>query len=233
MSEGIRVEGVCKSYKIGNRTLPVLRNLGFQVSPGEMLAITGPSGIGKTTLLHIIGTLDTPDSGEVFYGEIPQSSMRGKILAGFRDARIGFVFQFFQLLPEFSALENVMMPLMIGDGDKREARERAQTVLDEVGLQERLAHFPSQLSGGEQQRAAIARAIVTEPSFLLADEPTGNLDMKTGGRVFELMRKLQQERGLTSIIVTHNMQIAQQCDRVLALQELTQAAPNQEPPTAV
>jgi lipoprotein-releasing system ATP-binding protein len=220
MSEMLRVEGVYKSFHKGGRELRILRNLSFSVGAGEMVAVTGPSGVGKTTLLHLIGTLDLPDAGNVYYGDTALGAMRGRALAAFRNRHIGFVFQFFQLLPEFTALENVMMPLMIARRDWNEARARARSVLVEVGLGERLDHYPSQLSGGEQQRAAIARALVSEPHLLLADEPTGNLDLKTGSRVFNLMRKLQQQRGLTSIIVTHNMQIAGQCDRVLALQDI-------------
>jgi lipoprotein-releasing system ATP-binding protein len=219
--ETLRVEGVSKSFTIGSRTLHILRGVSFEVRSGELVAITGPSGIGKTTLLHIIGTLDEPDSGEIHYGATARSGLSGAQLAAFRNAHIGFVFQFFQLLPEFTALENVMMPLLIAEPDRSRARARASAVLGEVGLSERRDHYPSQLSGGEQQRAAIARALVREPRLLLADEPTGNLDIGTGKRVFDLFRRLQRERGLTSLIVTHNLEIASLCDRILDLKTLT------------
>ena len=220
MSEALRVEGICKAFRVGGRTLEILRGVSFEVRPSEMVAFTGPSGVGKTTLLHLIGTLDRPDAGEIYYGDVAQSSLRGSKLAAFRNVGIGFVFQFFQLLPEFTALENVMMPLLIAASGASRARRRAREVLEEVGLGGRLSHFPNQLSGGEQQRAAIARALVGGPRLLLADEPTGNLDKATGARVFALLRGLQRQRGLTSIIVTHNMEIASQCDRVLSLEEL-------------
>jgi lipoprotein-releasing system ATP-binding protein len=221
LGERLKVEGICKSFSIGSRTLRILHNVAFEVQPGELVAVTGPSGIGKTTLLHIIGTLDEPDSGEIFYGEVARTALRGVALAAFRNAHIGFVFQFFQLLPEFTALENVMMPLLIAEPSRSAAAHRALEVLQEVGLGDRYSHYPSQLSGGEQQRAAIARALVRRPRLLLADEPTGNLDINTGRRVFELFRKLQSERGLTSLIVTHNLEIASLCDRVLDLKALT------------
>lgn len=217
MSEPLLVKGLCKSYKLGSRRLEVLKDVSFEVQPGELVAVTGPSGIGKTTLLHLIGTLDHPDSGEILYGGKAQSSMDAGELAAFRNSTIGFVFQFFQLLPEFSTLENVMMPALIAGAPRAEARTLAQRVLTAVNLQERWHHFPNQLSGGEQQRAAIARALVRSPRLLLADEPTGNLDVKTGMRVFSLFRELQQSMGLTSIIVSHNLEIAGKCDRVLDL----------------
>ena len=215
MSKALRAEGICKAYRVGGRTLEILRDVSFEVRPSEMVAFTGPSGVGKTTLLHLIGTLDRPDAGEIYYGDVAQSSLRGSKLAAFRNVGIGFVFQFFQLLPEFTALENVMMPLLIAASGASRARRRAREVLGGW-----LSHFPNLLSGGELLRAAIARALVGGPRLLLADEPTGNLDKATGARVFALLRGLQRQRGLTSIIVTHNMEIASQCDRVLSLEEL-------------
>jgi len=220
MSSGVRVSSVSKAYRAGGRELRILRDVSFSVEPGRMVAVTGPSGIGKTTLLHLLGTLDRPDSGQIHYGRTAQSDMRGATLAAFRNRHIGFVFQFFQLLPEFNAVEKVMMPLLISGCAPREAERRARQILAEVGLGERLSHYPNQLSGGEQQRAAIARALVVEPELLLADEPTGNLDVGTGARVFTLLRQLQQKRSLTSIIVTHNIEIASRCDSVLSLGEL-------------
>ena len=221
---GLRVEALAKSFRLGSRVLRILRGISFEVAPGELVAVTGPSGVGKTTLLHIVGTLDEPDSGEVHYGGVRLSSMRGPALAEFRNAEIGFVFQFFQLLPEFTALENVMMPLLIAGPGRKAAESRASELLEEVGLSQRRNHYPNQLSGGEQQRAAIARALVRGPKLLLADEPTGNLDVATGARVFDLFRRLQRERGLTSLIVTHNLEIARRCDRVLDLTELSPGA---------
>ncbi len=221
-SDLLRIERISKSFSIGDRTLRILRGVSFEISPGELVAVTGPSGVGKTTLLHIIGTLDVPDTGEIRYGDVARSELKGAALSAFRNAHIGFVFQFFQLLPEFTALENVMMPLLIAGPDRAAAERRAAEVLEEVGLEQRRNHFPSQLSGGEQQRAAIARALVASPRLLLADEPTGNLDVNTGRRVFDLFRKLQKERGLTSLIVTHNLEIAGRCDRVLDLGALSQ-----------
>lgn len=220
MSSFLQVKGIHKSFTLGRKRLDILRNVSFEVDKGEMVAITGQSGTGKTTLLHILGTIDRPDEGDVCIEDSSTFLMNSAEIERFRNAEIGFVFQFFQLLPEFTALENVMMPLLIAGESRKGAQDEARQVLDEVGLSERVHHFPSQLSGGEQQRAALARALVREPRLLLADEPTGNLDVETGRRVFSLLRTLQQNRGLTSIIVTHNLEIAQQCDRVLQLETL-------------
>lgn len=220
MSDFLQVDGVHKRFRLGTKELHILRGVSFSVSEGEMVAITGHSGSGKTTLLHILGALDKPDEGEVRYGDRSLASLQNGEMDRFRNAEIGFVFQFFQLLPEFSALENAMMPLLIAGQGGPKAKQRAEEVLSEVGLGERLQHYPNQLSGGEQQRAAIARALVRRPKLLLADEPTGNLDVATGERVFTVLRELQRQRGLASVIVTHNPAIAEQCDRVLALEEL-------------
>jgi lipoprotein-releasing system ATP-binding protein len=220
MSEFLQVRDISKRFTMGAKTLSILRGVSFDVARGEMVAVVGHSGCGKTTLLHILGTLDTPDEGAVYYGGRSLAELNGRGLEQFRNAEIGFVFQFFQLLPEFTALENVIMPLLIGGTRGAEARRIAEEVLGEVGLRERLQHYPSQLSGGEQQRAAIARALARSPNLLLADEPTGNLDVATGRSVFALLRDLQRKRSLSAVIVTHNPEIAAQCDRVLELEQL-------------
>jgi lipoprotein-releasing system ATP-binding protein len=209
-----------KSFTLGPKTIDVLKDVSLDVQEGEMLAIVGRSGTGKTTLLHVLGTLELADSGQIFYEGNDVSARSGAELDAFRNRNIGFLFQFFQLLPEFTALENVMMPLMILGRSKREARERAEAMLAEVGLDHRFDHHPNQLSGGEQQRAAFARSLVNEPKVLLADEPTGNLDLETGNRVFNLLCDLQDRRKLTTIIVTHNQEIAGHCDRVVEMEQL-------------
>jgi lipoprotein-releasing system ATP-binding protein len=197
----------------------VFRDLDLAVARGEMVAVTGASGAGKSTLLHLLGGLDPPTSGSIKIGEFDITKNAELDLARFRNRHVGFVFQFHHLLPEFSAIENVMMPLLIGGVEKREARSRAQALLFRVGLGARMEHRPGELSGGEQQRVALARALVRGPELLLADEPTGNLDERTGREVHLLIRQLQREDGLTAIIVTHNDRIAENCDRILRLQE--------------
>ena len=209
------LEGQQLSKTYRNAEVPVLvfNGLDLAVGKGEMLAIVGPSGIGKSTLLHLLGGLDRPDSGRVRVGDEVLTSMNGDALARFRNRNVGFVFQFHHLLPEFTALENVAMPGWIGKMSRDEALGRAAALLSELGLTERSKHFPNQLSGGEQQRVAIARALLTDPVLFLADEPTGNLDLETSERVFELMRQCHAKRGLTSVIVTHNPELAARCDR--------------------
>jgi lipoprotein-releasing system ATP-binding protein len=209
------LEGQQLSKTYRNAEVPVLvfSELDLAVGKGEMLAIVGPSGIGKSTLLHLLGGLDRPDSGRVRVGDEVLTSMNGDALARFRNRNVGFVFQFHHLLPEFTALENVAMPGWIGKMSRDEALDRAAALLSELGLTERAKHFPNQLSGGEQQRVAIARALLTDPVLFLADEPTGNLDLETSERVFELMRQCHAKRGLTSVIVTHNPDLAARCDR--------------------
>ena len=202
-----------KTYRNAEVPVPVLSGLELKVEKGEMLAIVGPSGIGKSTLLHLLGGLDRPDSGRVRVGEQDLSAMSADDLARFRNRNVGFVFQFHHLLPEFSAVENVAMPGWIGRMGREDALARAAALLSELGLSERAKHFPNQLSGGEQQRVAIARALLADPVLFLADEPTGNLDLETSERVFELMRQCHQKRGLTSVIVTHNPDLAARCDR--------------------
>lgn len=214
-----------KSYWKGKNEVPVLRGVDFEVERGELVAIMGASGSGKSTLLHILGLLDSPDAGRVFLDgkRIDDSPERAR--DRHRNRSFGFIFQFYHLLPELTALENVLMPLLIRHGfwsylGRRAALERqAAELLERVGLGRRMAHRPSELSGGEMQRAAIARALAGRPEVLLADEPTGNLDAKSGEGVLGLLRDLNRERGLTMILVTHDMQIAQQADRVVRLSE--------------
>ena len=182
-----------------------------------MLALVGPSGAGKSTLLHLLGTLDQPDSGEIFYHENPLGKLSSSELADFRNKELGFVFQFHHLLPEFSAQENVMMPALIRRIGKAQATEMANKAIEEVGLTHRLGHKPGELSGGEQQRIALARALVLEPPLLLADEVTGNLDAKTGDEIHELLRSLNETRGITVVVVTHNRNLAEKMPRRLVL----------------
>jgi lipoprotein-releasing system ATP-binding protein len=197
----------------------VFSDMSLTVERGEMLAVVGPSGIGKSTLLHLLGGLDRPDAGSITVDGRVVTVMSNDELARFRNRNVGFVFQFHHLLPEFSAEENVAMPGWIGRIDSRKALDRAATLLSELGLASRGRHFPNQLSGGEQQRVAIARALVTVPKLFLADEPTGNLDLETSARVFDLMRECHVKRGLTSVIVTHNPELASRCDRIFEMKQ--------------
>ena len=208
-----------KTYRNAEVPVLVFSELDLEVEKGEMLAIVGPSGIGKSTLLHLLGGLDRPDSGRVKVDERELTNMSADDLARFRNRNVGFVFQFHHLLPEFTAVENVAMPGWIGRIGKDEALDRAAGLLSELGLEARSRHFPNQLSGGEQQRVAIARALLAEPVLFLADEPTGNLDLQTSERVFDLMRQCHNKRGLTSVIVTHNPELAARCDRVFEMKQ--------------
>jgi lipoprotein-releasing system ATP-binding protein len=221
----LSARGIVKSYWKGRNEVPVLRGADLDVERGEMLAIMGASGSGKSTLLHILGLLDAPDAGEVrlageridAFGERKRDELRNRTF--------GFIFQFYHLLPELSALENVLLPQWIGQsvwsywGHRHQLRREAEALLERVGLGHRLTHLPAELSGGEMQRTAIARALAANPTVLLADEPTGNLDAGSGHGVLELLRDLNRERGLTMIVVTHDPQIAQQADRVVRLAE--------------
>jgi lipoprotein-releasing system ATP-binding protein len=211
----LRAEGVCKSYD----GLEVLRGATFEVGRGEVKVIIGPSGSGKSTLLHLLGSLDRPDSGVISIGGQPLAGLSGARLAGFRNRTIGFVFQFHQLLPDFTALENVMIPGRIAGREPGEVLESARRLLVEVGLEDRLEHFPNQLSGGERQRVALCRALALEPPLLLADEPTGNLDPASGEHVFNLLLELQGRHRTTGILVTHNPEIAARCTRTLRLED--------------
>jgi lipoprotein-releasing system ATP-binding protein len=211
----VEVEGMWKSYEHGGRTLDVLRDLSFTLEAGAMVAIVGASGAGKSTLLHVLGTLDLPTRGSIRFNGEEITRMSPARLAQFRNNEIGFVFQFHHLLPEFTAIENVMMPALIQRIDRGEAEERAAAVLRSVGLGQRLTHRPAELSGGEQQRVALARAMVLRPSLLLADEPTGNLDRRTGEEIHDLFLELNRERGSTLLVVTHNPELAEMMPRRL------------------
>ena len=204
----VQVRNLYKEFRLGTRTISVLRDVNLTLNRGEMVSIVGASGAGKSTLLHCLGTLDLPTSGQILFEGEDVTKLPPANLAAFRNRSIGFVFQFHHLLPEFSALENVMMPALIARESNKLARERAEGLLSAVGLAERLKHRPGELSGGEQQRVAIARALVMEPKLLLADEPTGNLDTKTSQEVHELLFRLNEERKLTILVVTHNMELA-------------------------
>ncbi|MBF0453750.1 MAG: ABC transporter ATP-binding protein [Magnetococcales bacterium] len=205
---------VTRSFSLGrNNSLAVLKGIDFSIDRGEMVALLGDSGSGKSTLIQILGTLDRPTEGEVLLDGVDLFALSAREQAAIRNRRIGFIYQSHRLLPEFSAIENVMMPLLIGRQPSQQAREQAKQVLAEVGLDKRLDHRPGQLSGGEQQRVAIARAIVTNPDLLLADEPTGNLDSSTAVVVFDLLKSLNKNRGLSCLMVTHNQELAEGLDR--------------------
>lgn len=214
----IRVAGLNKSYLVGANRLHVLRDLDLTVERGEMVAIVGASGVGKSTLLHLLGGLDRPDGGSIRIADTDLGALTDAERVAFRNRHVGFVFQFHHLLPQFSALENAEMPLRIGRAALTEARARASSLLDRVGLGSRLDHRPAMLSGGEQQRVAVARALVAHPSALLADEPTGNLDESTAEALHALLREMHAEHGLTSVIATHNGRLAGVCDRVMRLE---------------
>ena len=215
----VAVEALNKSYSVSTQRIHVLRGLDFEVSAGEMVAIVGASGVGKSTLLHLLGGLDRSDSGSIQVGDTDLASLANGSLVEFRNQRVGFVFQFHHLLPEFDAVENVEMPMRIARLPHGDAGRRATELLVRVGLSERLTHRPSMLSGGEQQRVAVARALVMRPTLLLADEPTGDLDEDTADSLHRLLQEMHAEHGLTSIIATHNPRLAAGCDRVLRLEQ--------------
>jgi putative ABC transport system ATP-binding protein len=215
----LELQGVKKSYHMGKVVVPALRGVSFNVEEGEFLTIFGPSGSGKSTLLHIIGCLDRPDEGEILIDGSNVLKLSDDRLAELRLSKIGFVFQFFNLLPRLTALRNVELPLTIAGVSEKEAVEKAREMLKFVGLENRMNHRPSELSGGEQQRVAIARALINNPKIVLADEPTGNLDTKTGWETVQLMKKLNEEKGQTFVVVTHDPHIAETADRIIHLKD--------------
>ena len=217
ITAALEVSHLAKSYREGERNVPVLRDVSLRVGRGETVAVVGASGAGKSTLLHCIGGLDSADGGEIRISGTDIGSMNERERGEMRNRRLGFVYQFHHLLPEFTALENVAMPLLIRRVPAAEAKRRASEVLAEVGLGDRLQHLPSELSGGERQRTAIARAIVTGPDCILADEPTGNLDQDTARSVWERFLFLAREKGTAIVIVTHDTELASRCDRILRL----------------
>ncbi|MFB3778814.1 MAG: ABC transporter ATP-binding protein [Bryobacteraceae bacterium] len=213
----IRAVDLAKRYRSGDEELVVFQGLGLEVCRGEKLAIVGESGAGKSTLLHLLGGLDRPSEGSIWFGERDITKLADSELAELRNRSIGFVWQIHYLLPEFTALENVMMPLLVRASGHEEAARAAAARLDEVGLRARASHRAGELSGGEQQRVVLARALVGTPQFLFADEPTGNLDAKTGGMILDLLDDMHRSHGLTSIYVTHNLSFAGRCDRILKM----------------
>jgi lipoprotein-releasing system ATP-binding protein len=213
----IRTEALRKSFSLGRDTIDVLRGIDLTIARGEIVGLIGASGAGKSTLLHLLGGLDRPTAGTITVDGVRVDRLREAEIEPFRNRTVGFVFQFHHLLPEFTALENVMMPGLIRGLGEREMHERARRILDNVGLGARLAHRPGELSGGEQQRVAIARALVLEPPIVLADEPTGNLDTHTGEDVVAVLKRLHQARGTTFLIVTHNEKLALEADRVIRM----------------
>ncbi|MGF1533624.1 MAG: ABC transporter ATP-binding protein [Bernardetiaceae bacterium] len=209
----LRATGIQKSYE----NLQVLKGIDLDIQPGESLAIVGPSGAGKTTLLHILATLDKPSAGEIWFEQTCLQKLSEKKLAFLRNQNFGFVFQFHNLLPEFSALENVSLPALIAQAPLPQARQRAEELLHTLGLADRLYHKPSELSGGQQQRVAVARALINQPKVLFADEPSGNLDEKNAEKLHELFFDLKEKMGLTLIVVTHNLTLAQQTQRTIKI----------------
>ena len=213
----IKAIQVRKSFVTNGNRVDVLKGVDLEFYPGEMVAIVGASGVGKSTLLHVLGTLERPDEGEIFYYGERVFTYDDEKLAAFRNRTIGFVFQFHHLLPEFNALENTMMPALINGMNRKEASERAEAILTRVGLGHRLGHHVGELSGGEHQRVAVARSLIMKPSILLADEPTGNLDTRTGDSIHDLLISLNREDGITAVVVTHNMKLAEKLTRRVTL----------------
>ncbi|KTD23529.1 lipoprotein-releasing system ATP-binding protein [Legionella lansingensis] len=215
----LNCQNLNKSYHDGTSSVEVLKGINLTIQPGERIAIVGPSGSGKSTLLHLLGGLDRPSDGKVFMNNTDWQSLSEKQRCVLRNRQLGFVYQFHHLLPEFTALENVSLPLLLGQRSVEEAQSQAEKILDQVGLSKRLGHKPSQLSGGERQRVAIARALVHQPQCVLADEPTGNLDHATALKIFELMLSLNESLNTAVIIVTHDMQLAEKMDKILTIQD--------------
>ncbi len=214
----VRIENLTKIYRSGDKDLAIFRDLQLEIAPGEQIAVIGESGAGKSTLLHLMSGLDSATGGAIYYKNTNIATLPEPELSSFRNREIGFVWQQHHLLPEFTAEENVSMPLLIRGMSRARASAEARTALAEVGLEARAGHRAGELSGGEQQRIAIARALVSKPSLLLADEPTGNLDERTGEMIFDLLAGLQRQRSLTSVLVTHNLHFARRCGRILRLE---------------
>ncbi len=215
----IQVHDLKKTFVKDGSRIEVLRGINLRIDDGDSLAILGVSGAGKTTFVHILGTLDRPTSGTVLFNGLNVFDWQEKKLASFRNRKIGFVFQFHNLLPEFNSLENTMMPALIHGMSRRDALARAETILHDVGLDDRMTHKPSELSGGEQQRVAVARALIMEPEILLADEPTGNLDTETGRKIEDILLELNRQKGITLIVVTHNQSLAGRMSRSIGLRD--------------
>jgi ABC-type lipoprotein export system ATPase subunit len=215
--EFLQARGLHKSYTLGKRRIDVLQGLDLVVRRGEFIAVRGASGAGKSTLLHLFGGLDTPDAGEIQFNGQHLAKLSARELARFRNLQIGFIFQAYHILPELDALENVCLPARMARVDARKAEQRGRELLRRVGLGERMEHKPTELSGGEQQRVAVARALINEPALILADEPTGNLDSHTGQEIIELLCDLREERQATLVIATHDADLAQQAPRVVEL----------------
>ncbi|WP_339719833.1 lipoprotein-releasing ABC transporter ATP-binding protein LolD [uncultured Paraglaciecola sp.] len=229
MSELLRCINLSKEYSDGENTVKVLKNVNFSVNTAEQVAIVGSSGSGKSTLLHLLGALDKPTSGQVLFQQQDIFSFNSNQQATFRNQSLGFVYQFHHLLPEFSALENVAMPLLIAKKALKEANELAIAMLDKVGLSHRYRHKPAELSGGERQRVAIARALVTQPKLILADEPTGNLDQKTGESIYQLLSDLREQMHTSFVVVTHDTQLAKRLDRAMHLIDGHLTDPHSQP----
>lgn len=219
MTELLRCEQINKFYDEGSQKVQVLKDVNFTMNKGELVAIVGSSGSGKSTLLHTLGGLDQPSSGNVYINGQSLQKLSANQLAHLRNQNLGFVYQFHHLMADFSALENVMMPMLIGKQNKSEARDRAEKMLQAVGLSHRIAHRPSALSGGERQRVAIARALVNKPALVLADEPTGNLDQKTTESIFDLIKQLNQEQNTAFLLVTHDLALADKLSRRLTMRD--------------
>ena len=219
MQDVLVVKDLAKTYHDGENDTQVLEDVSFSVSAGQQVAVLGSSGSGKSTLLHLLGGLDTPSRGDIWFKGKNLRDMSHSQLAKLRNKEMGFIYQFHHLLAEFSALENVAMPLLIGGKSASDAQAQARELLEQVGLAHRLSHQPAALSGGERQRVAIARALVTKPSLVLADEPTGNLDHKTGESVYQMLTQLSQQHGTTFIVVTHDRTLAARMDRTLSIQD--------------
>jgi len=215
----LEAKEIKKTYRMGKVLVPALQGVTFDVKEGEFVAVFGPSGSGKSTLLHVLGGLDRPDEGEVLIDGIGFSTLNDNALAEVRLRKIGFVFQFFNLLPRLAALRNVELPLTLADMPEKDSIKKAEDMLKLVGLGDRMNHRPSEMSGGEQQRVAIARALINDPKIVLADEPTGNLDTSTGGEIVQLMKRLNEEKGQTFVVVTHDPAIAENADRILYLKD--------------